>query len=246
MVVLLRQRDGLLVGAHLHRQTRAAGGDGHRLVAQLAHEVKRLPRGLLPGQPQRVGRHLLFDRRPHRGGGAEEPVRRHQAAQGLVRALEVIVLEEEAHPALAVREIREDRAREKLLPQGLPKALDLAQGLGMVRPALDVPDAVPAELLLKARLPAPGRVLPPLVGQDLARGPVVGDPARQGLEDQGRPLMVREDTGHDVARVIIEERRHPDALVPAQAKGKEVRLPELVGLRPLEAPLRRAGLGPRA
>ncbi len=51
----------------------------------------------------------------------------------------------------------------------------------MVRPALDVPDAVAAKFLLEPRLTAPGGVLTPLVGQNLARRAIVGDAPGQSL-----------------------------------------------------------------
>ncbi len=112
----------------------------------------------------------------------------------------------------------------------------------MVRPALHVPDAVAAEFLFKPRRATPGRVLSPLVGQDLPGDAIVGDPAGQGLQDQGRALMMRQHAGHDVAGVIVEEGRHVDPLVAAQAKGEQIRLPQLIRLSPLEAPRRRPGL----
>ena len=66
-----------------------------------------------------------------------------------MRALEVVVLDEQRHPTLTVLEVGEHGAREQLLPQRFPEALDLAAGLRMVRSALDVPDAVPLELGLE-------------------------------------------------------------------------------------------------
>lgn len=58
--------------------------------------------------------------------------------------LEVVVLHEQLHAPLAIVEVGKHRARQELLPDRLPKALDLAAGLRMVRPALDVLDAVAA------------------------------------------------------------------------------------------------------
>jgi hypothetical protein len=154
----------------------------------------------------------------------------------LVRALEVVVLHEEPRAALAIVEVREHRAREKLLPHRLPEALDLAAGLWMMRAALDVPDPLAAKLLLEARRTAPSGVLAPLVGQDLARRPVVGNAARERLQHQGTPLVVRHHQAYEVARVIIQKRRHVHPLMAPQQKREEIGLPQLVGLGALEAP----------
>jgi hypothetical protein len=61
-----------------------------------------------------------------------------------VRPLEVVVLDVQAQPPLAIREISEDRARQEFFPQRLPETLDLPQRLRMLRPAFTVHDAVAA------------------------------------------------------------------------------------------------------
>jgi hypothetical protein len=156
-----------------------------------------------------------------------------------VRALEVVVLHKERRAPLAVVEVGEDGAGQELLPHRLPEALDLAAGLGMVWPALDVADALAAKLLLEPRLAPPGGVLAPLVGQDLARGAVVRNPPRERLEHERAPLMVRHHETYEVARVIVQERRHVHPFVAPKEEGEEVRLPQLIRLGALKAPLRR-------
>ncbi|HZS68712.1 MAG TPA: hypothetical protein VFA72_16485 [Burkholderiales bacterium] len=153
------------------------------------------------------------------------------------------MLNEERRSALAIVEVGEDRAREELLPDRLPEALDLAAGLRMVRPALDVPDAVATKLLFEPGLTTPGGVLAPLVGQDLARCPVVSDAAGQGFQHERAPLVVRHHQAHEVARMVIQERRDVDALMAPEQEREEVRLPELIGLRALEAAISRLRLG---
>lgn len=103
-----------------------------------------------------------------------------------------------------------------------------------MRPALHVRDPVPLQLRLELSAPTPRGVLPPLIGQDLARCSIVGDPARQCFENQHASLMMRHRKTHEVARVIVQERRHIDAFMSSQQEGKEIRLPQLVGLGPLE------------
>ena len=156
----------------------------------------------------------------------------------LVRALEVVVLDEERHPAQAVREVREHRLAQKLVPQRLPEALDLAQRLGMLRPALAVRDAVPAQQLLELRRATPGRVLPALVGQHLARLTVLGDAALERFDDQARLLVVRHRPRHEVPRAVVHEANQVHTLMPPQLEREDVRLPELVRLCAFEAALR--------
>lgn len=114
----------------------------------------------------------------------------------------------------------------------------------MVRAALHVPDTVAPELLLEPRLTPPGRVLAPLVGQNLARRAIVGDCPRQRLQHKRAPLVMRHHQAHEIARMVIQERRHVHPLMTPEQERKEIRLPELIGLGALKAPLLR--LGPRA
>lgn len=115
-----------------------------------------------------------------------------------MRTLEVVVLHEQPDTPLAVLEVGKHRAGEQLLPQRLPEALDLAAGLRMVRPALDVPDAMTLELGLELGGATPAGVLPPLVGQDLARRAVLGNTARQRLQHQAAALVMRQRQTHQI------------------------------------------------
>lgn len=170
-------------------------------------------------------RDVRLDGRTHRGGGTEEPIRRRQPLQRLVRALEVVVLHEQSHPSLTVLEVSEHGARQKLLPHRLPEPLDLAAGLRVMRAALHVCDPLSAQLPLELRRAAPGGVLPALIGQNLARRAILGNAARQRLQHQCAPLVVRHRQAHQVTRVIVEERCDIHPLVPTQQKGEQVRLP---------------------
>jgi hypothetical protein len=186
-------------------------------------------------QLQRVASNRLLDRFPHLRARSEEAVRRHQPTQRLVRALEVVRPEVQLQPPGAVHEVGEHRPRQELLPQRLPEALNLSQCLRVLRPALHMGDTLPPQLAAELTLPAPHRVLPPLVRQDLPRRSVRRDPPEQGLHHQARLLMVRQRVAHDEPRVVVHERRQVDPLVPAQQEREDVALPELVRLRALEA-----------
>lgn len=221
--------------AHLHPERSARRSDAEVLVAEATDEIKRLLRGLLLREAKRVGLDLGLDRGAHLRRGAEVPIRGDRAVDALVRALEVVVLDEELEAPQAVREVREHRFGQKLLPQRLPEPLDLAERLGMLRPALAVRDAVATQELLKLGRAAPRSVLTPLVGQHLARLAVLGDSALERVDDEARLLVVSHRPRHEVARAVIHEADEVHALVTAKLEREDVALPELVGLCAFEA-----------
>jgi hypothetical protein len=241
--LLPSERNRLFHLAQPHHQPRPGQHDREVPLAQAAHQVEGLALRSLLGQGQRVVGHALFDGRPHLRRRPEEAIRRHRTPDPLVRTPEVVGLHEERDPPLAILEVGKDRAREKFLPQRLPEALDLAQRLRMVRPALDVTDALTTQLLLEVGVPAPGHVLTSLIRQHLPRRAVLGDAARQRLQDQRRPLVMRHHQGHQVARVVVHEGRHVQPLLPSQQKREDVRLPKLVRFGTLESVLGWTRLG---
>jgi len=104
----------------------------------------------------------------------------------------------------------------------------------MVRPALHMRDPVALELRFELGRSTPGGVLPSLIRQDLPRRAVLCDPTRERLQHQHASLVMRHRKAHQISGVIVQERRHIDALVPPQQERKEVRLPQLVRLGTLE------------
>lgn len=177
---------------------------------------------------QRIGFDVLLDRRTHLRRCSEVAGGRHQASQRLVRALKIVALDEETQPSLAVREVGEDRATQEFIPQRLPKALDLAARLRMLRPTLDVPNSILAEPLLEERLTSPGCVLSSLIGEDFFRRAEASDAALQRLQHQRAFLVMRQREAHHEARVVVHERRQIQPLVASQQKREDVRLPHLI------------------
>ncbi len=236
IVSLLSQCNHLLVVAELHLERVALRGDRHVAIAEASDEVEGFARRLLARQPHLVVGNALLDRRAHVRSRAEESVRGHEPLERLVRALEVVRVDEMPDAPVTVREVREDRAREKLVPERLPEALDLAERLRVLRAAFDVSDAVSPKLLLEFRLAAPHRVLPPLVRQYLARGAVPRNRASERFHHETRLLLVGERKRDEIARVVVHEADQIKPLVLAQQKREDVALPELVGLCSLEAP----------
>jgi hypothetical protein len=222
MVVLLRHPNRLLLGPDLHPQPVDARGNREVPIAQPSDEVERLLRRLLLREPERVRLHASLDRGAHLRRAPEEAVRRDEPAERLVRPLEVVAVDEEREPSRAVGEVREHRPREQLLPQRLPESLDLPERLRVLRPALHVPDPLPAQFLLELRRPAPSGVLAALVGQDLARRPVRGDPAVERLHHEPRSLVVRDRVPHDEPRVVVHEPGEVEPLVAPEQEREDV------------------------
>jgi hypothetical protein len=236
IVVLLVDLDRLRrLVVELHAQPALRRRDRQLSIAQLAHEVEGLLRRPLVRHAKRVVRDALLDRRTHLRRRAKESIRRHETLDALMRTMEVVGVDEELDPSLTVGEVREDRLREKLVPERLPEALDLAERLRMLRPTLDVTDALASQLLLEFRLASPRRVLPTLVGEDLARSAVGCDSPSQRLHHELASLMVRECVRDEKTRVVVHEAREVQPVVASQQKREDVRLPHLIRLRALEA-----------
>jgi hypothetical protein len=243
IVLLPSERDRLFHFPQPHHQPFSGQGDGEVPLSEAAHQVEGLPPRLLLGQGQGVLGHALFDHRPHVRRRPEETIRGYGRLDALVRTAEVVGLDEEGHAPLAVLEVGENRPRQKLVPERLPEAFDLAQGLRVVRTALDVVDPLALELRLEVGVAAPGRVLPALIGQHLPRRTVLGDSPREGLHHQRGALMMRNHQRHHVPRAVVHEGGDVEPLMPSQQECEDVRLPELVRFRALEAMLGRTRLG---
>ncbi|MBL8111886.1 MAG: hypothetical protein JNK60_03305 [Acidobacteria bacterium] len=236
---LLGQGDGLgLLVADLDSHAALGSRDGEIAIAEAADEVEGLLDGLLLREPQSVLRDVLLDGLAHVRRGPEEAIGRHEAVHGLVRTLEVVGIHEERQTTGEIIEVGKDGARQELSPQGLPEAFDLAERLRVLRPALDVADTLAPQLLLELGLAPPRGVLAALIGEDLARRAEGRDTPAQRFHDESRALVVRQGVRYDEARMVVHEGGDIDPLVPPEQESEDVRLPELVGLGPLEAPWR--------
>lgn len=176
--------------ADLDAQCATRRRDAQVLISESADEIERLLRLLLLRETQRVRLDLRFHRGAHLWRCTEKPVGGDRTVDTLMRPLEVVVLDEQLDPAQSIREVGEHCLAQKLLPQRLPEPLDLAERLGMLRSALAVLDAAPAEQFLKLGLAAPRRVLPSLVCQHLARLAVIRNALLQRLDHQTRLLVM--------------------------------------------------------
>jgi hypothetical protein len=219
------------------------GGDREIAIAESTDEVEGFARRLLARESHGVVGDRLFDRRADVRCSAEETIGGNEPVERLMRTLKVVGLDEESQPPIAIGVVGEDRAREKLVPERLPEALDFAERLRMLRAALDVTDAVLAKCALEVGLAAPRGVLATLVGQDLARLTPRGDASRERLHDELGALMMGERIRDDEPRVIVHERREVETLLTTEQEREDVRLPELIGLCALEAAWRMLACG---
>lgn len=216
-------------------EAQLARRDRYALVAELPDDIERLAHRLLEREPQLVLRDGALDLRTHVRRRFEESICRHQAIERLMRPLEVVVGQEVRQPILGIHRVCEHRPAQKLIPQGLPESLHLAERLRMLRSAPDVLDAHPLQHLLELGLAAPHRVLPAVVGQHLRRLPVRGNASLERLHHQRRFLVVCKRVPHHEPAVVVHEHAHVQPLRPPQPEREDVRLPQLVRRRSLEA-----------
>lgn len=108
MVGLLSQCNHLLVVAELDAQGVALRRDGNVAVAEAPDEVEGLAWRLLAGQAHLVVGDAALDHLTHVRRRAEEAVGGHQALERLMRALEIVRVDEVRDAPVAVGEVRED------------------------------------------------------------------------------------------------------------------------------------------
>jgi len=157
----------------------------------------------------------------------EEAVGRAEPLERLVGPAVVVVLHPEPHPLAGGLEALELGAHQELLPDGLPEALDLPEGHGVVGSALQVVDMVLLELGLEAGRAPPTGELPALIGEHLLRDAVLRHRPAVDLQHVLRRLAAKDLQPHHVAGVIIQKADEVGVLA-AQPEGEDVGLPELV------------------
>jgi hypothetical protein len=228
--LLLRPRL-LPIDEHLHAALLRPDHDG--LLPEPPHHVEGALRLPAEGEFEDVLLDAFLDHLPELLGDAEEAVGRAEALERLVGPAVVVVLHPEPHPFAGRLEAVELRTGQELLPDRFPEALDLAQGHGMVRPALEVVHPVLAQLGLEPRRAPPTGVLAALIGEHLLGHAILGHRPAIDLQHVFRRLAAEDVQPQHVAGVIIQE---PDEVrvLAAQPEGEDVGLPQLVGRGALE------------
>jgi hypothetical protein len=120
------------------------------------------------------------------------------------------------------------RSLQELLPDRLPEAFDLAQGHGMMGPALNVVNPILTQLRLEAGGPAPTRVLAALIREPLFGHAVLRHRPTVYFQHVLRRLAAKHVQPHHVAGVIIQK---TDAvgILASQAESADIGLPHRVG-----------------
>ena len=213
------------IDEHLHAAL--LGPDHHRLLPEPAHHVEGALGLPAEGELQDILLDAPLDDLPELLGDTEEAVGRAEPFQGLVGPAVVVVLHPQPDPLAGGLEAVELGAGEELLPDGLPEALDLPEGHGVVGPALQVVDMVLPELGLEAGRAPPAGELPALIGEHLLRDAVLRHRPAIDLQDVLRRLAAKDVQPHHVAGVVVEEADEVGVLA-AQPEGEDVGLPELV------------------
>jgi hypothetical protein len=199
----LRRGRFLALDEHLHLAL--LGPNDHGLLAHPPYHVKRTVRLPPQGQFQNVLLNAPFDDLAQFLGNGKEAVRWTQPFQGLMGPPVVVVLHPQPDPLAGGLQAVKLRSHEKFLPDRLPEPLDLAQGHGMMRPALEVVNPILAQLRLEARGPAPARVLASLIGKHFFGYPVLRHRRAVHLQDVLRRLAAKDVQTHHVAGVIIQK-----------------------------------------
>jgi len=145
----------------------------------------------------------------------------------------VVVLHPQPNPLPGRLEAVKLGALQELLPDGFPEAFDLAQGHGMMWPALDVVNPILAQLRFETGGPAPTRVLAALIGEHLFGHAVLRHRPAVHLQHVLRRLAAKHLQPHHVAGVIVQEADEVGVFA-SQPESKDIGLPHLVGGGTLE------------
>lgn len=211
------------------------GPENDGLTFHAADHVEGRPGFAAQGQFQEVFLDASLNGLAQLGGDFEVAVGWAETFDALVRPLVIIIFDPEPDALPGRLEAFELGAREELLPDALPEALDLAQRHGVMRAGLEVVGPVLLHLGLEASGAPPVDVLPAIVGEHLLGRLVFGGGDAKHLQHVLGGVAAKQIGPHDESRVIIQETDEVGVTAP-QPEGKDVGLPHLVGRGPLEEP----------
>jgi hypothetical protein len=163
----------------------------------------------------------------------KEAVRRAQAADALMGALVVVMLDPQADALAGLLEVVELGAAEELAPDGVPEAFDLAQGHRMMGRGPNMGDAVLGHFVLEAARSAPSRILAAVVGEHLLGNAEFSGSPPVNLDDGLGGLAAEQLDADNEPRVIVHEGDQV-GVVATQPEAEDVTLPHLVGGGPFE------------
>ena len=131
-----------------------------------------------------------------------------------MRTLVVVIVNPVLQPTAGIRERGEHGFLEKLPPDRLPEALDLAQRHRVLRRTADMLHALLSQHLLEPRLPTPGHELAAVVGENLAWCTPLPDRSLQHLEDRVGILLPEQTPARQVSGVVIQDADEVDRVHP--------------------------------
>jgi hypothetical protein len=206
-----------------------------RLAFHSPHHVEGRPRFPAQGHLQEIIFDPRFEGLAQVGLDFEETIRRAQPADALMRPFVIVIFDPDLNALARIFERVKLRPFEKLLPDRGPEPFDFPQGHGVMRPALDMGDAILAQLGFEAGGAPPTRVLSPIVGEHFLGRLKLARPDAIHLDDRLRRGAAKQIGRRDEPRVIIQE-GDEIRIFAAQPEGEDIRLPHLIGRRPLEEP----------
>jgi hypothetical protein len=204
-----------------------------RLAFHPAHHVEGRTRFPAQGHLQEIVFDPRFEGLAQCGLDFEETVRRAQPANALVRPLVVVVFDPEFDAFARIFERVKRRPFEKLLPDRGPEPLDFPQGHGVMRTALDMRDAILAQLRFETGGAPPRRVLAPIVGEHFLGRLKLAHADPIDFDDRLGGGTAEQIGRRDEAGIIIQE-GDEIGILAAQPEREDIRLPHLVGGGPLE------------
>ena len=211
------------------------GPQDHRLAFHAADHVEGSPRLATQGHLQNIFLDAGGDGLTQLGLDLKEAVRRTKSFDALMRPLVVVIFSPEFNALAGLLETVELGPGQKLLPEGLPEALDFAERHRVLRTALDVDDAVLLQFGFEAGSAAPGGVLAAIVGEHLLGRLILADGHAINLDGGRRGGAAEQIQADEVTGIIIEEGNQV-GITTSEPEGEDVALPELIGRRALKEP----------
>jgi len=166
-------------------------------------------------------------------GDLKEAVRGAETFDALMWPLVIIIFDPEADSLSRRLEALELSPGKELLPDRFPKAFDLPEGHGMMRPGFEVMGPVLLHLRLEACGAAPVDVFPAIVGKHFLGRLIFAGRHPEHLQNILRAVTAKQICPDEEPGIIIHE---PDevGVFASQTERENIRLPHLVGRGPLK------------
>jgi hypothetical protein len=209
------------------------GTEHDGLAVHASHHVERRLGFAAQRQFQEVFLDAGLDGFAQFGLDLKEAVGGTQAVDALIGPLVVVMFDPEFDPLARRLEAVELGAHQEVLPKGGPEPFDFAERHRVLWPGFKMGHPVFFQLRFEAAGAAPAGVLTAIIGQHLPGRLILSGGYSVNL-DHGLSGGTAEQVGsHDEARVIIHE-GDEIRVTATEPEGEDVRLPHLVGSRPLE------------